>query len=339
MVDQEDSDPDKSIEALFGHLCSGTHFAYDEEVKEKIGTTRSGDGLTPSSSQRTSEPEISQTAEDAGIRSGYQRSSYKINQTAEDAGILSGYQRSGQRSNHSKKDAGILGIYQRSSHDQKLEARRVQSLPPSVEVASHASGEILPGTPKRLLREAHKHSPRVPFSLGDKSQARRVQMIQEAFERWPSASGTKAKTRSRARSRAIPGQEGTSTEVSSATHAKSSTRIGDRAPERLSQLVPGQDIRSSPRARHPSLGLIPSEGRRVSNVSRVSAPACDDEDDEMLEELFDSQSTIVETEGFAAQIRGRVEAYEAALDVSGMAWPIHSPIMAGNNHTAEELIL
>lgn len=59
----------------------------------------------------------------------------------------------------------------------------------------------------------------------------------------------------------------------------------------------------------------------------------------MLEALFDSQSSTVGKEDFAAHLRGRVEAYEAALDESGSAWSIHSPLTASNNHTEEEMVL
>lgn len=200
VVDQESSDSDMSIEALFGDLCCGTSFAYDEEVKEKIRATRSENSFMQSISQRISDPEISQTTDNAGMR----------------------------------------GAPQQSGHDQRSEMLHEEFSSSQVERASHANGEIILGTPKGLPMEAHKLSSRSPFSLGVQSQVTRIDMIKENFRRRhpPSEAVTETQSRASPQVGSIPNQIQRRSNVPSISAQAASTvsvKIDGSAPARKPQ--------------------------------------------------------------------------------------------------------
>ncbi|KAI9794035.1 MAG: hypothetical protein M1816_006660 [Peltula sp. TS41687] len=315
VVDQEyAADSETSIETLFGHLCSGTGFAYDEEVLQhpmkKARTSRSEEDLTRSSTQRTSEPETSQTAETASTTMHAPQQHRHDNHRGE------------------------------ATHEQQPSSAAVES-------ASHANGGIVPDTPKpHLPSETHNRpSPRFQLNLGVKSQANRVETIKKSFRRRRPAGRTDDKTRSaqvhshttmqdqiQTRSNNAAG----SISAQAATSAESARGVGSALVQNSQRRGVTEDPNSVARQADTQYRCI---GTASTSTSQYKD---EDEDEEMLEALFDSQSTTIGKEELAARLGRRGEAYKAvAVDEweSTSAWSVHSPLTAGNNHTEEEMVL
>lgn len=68
VVSEEDQNSRMHIGSLFGDLCCGTKFAYDEELKESILTSLPDDSSTQSSSRTSSGPDLNERIGDLNER-------------------------------------------------------------------------------------------------------------------------------------------------------------------------------------------------------------------------------------------------------------------------------